>query len=63
MDATRTERDYLRRVVEIAIKAGATTINIPDTVGYTAPAESADLIRMLIRRFRAPGCDVCHALP
>ena len=37
MDATRTEHDYLCRVVEIAIKAGATTINIPDTVGYTAP--------------------------
>ena len=35
MDATRTEHDYLCRVVEIAIKAGATTINIPDTVGYT----------------------------
>jgi 2-isopropylmalate synthase len=40
MDATRTEWDYLKRVVEIAIKAGATTINIPDTVGYTAPVES-----------------------
>ncbi|MGP1356279.1 MAG: 2-isopropylmalate synthase, partial [Roseicyclus sp.] len=48
MDATRTEWDYLKRVVEIAIRAGATTINIPDTVGYTAPAESADLIRRLI---------------
>jgi len=48
MDATRTEWDYLRRVVEIAIRAGATTINIPDTVGYTAPVESADLIRRLI---------------
>ncbi len=48
MDATRTEWDYLSRVVEIAIKAGATTINIPDTVGYTAPVESADLIRRLI---------------
>ncbi|MEM6477548.1 MAG: 2-isopropylmalate synthase [Pseudomonadota bacterium] len=48
MDATRTEWDYLRRVVEIAIAAGATTINIPDTVGYTAPVESADLIRRLI---------------
>jgi 2-isopropylmalate synthase len=48
MDATRTEWDYLCRVVEIAIKAGATTINIPDTVGYTAPVESADLIRRLI---------------
>ncbi|MDR9427971.1 MAG: 2-isopropylmalate synthase [Salibaculum sp.] len=48
MDATRTEGDYLCRVIEIAIKAGATTINIPDTVGYTAPGESADLIRRLI---------------
>ncbi|MFY9212303.1 MAG: 2-isopropylmalate synthase [Aestuariivita sp.] len=48
MDATRTEWDYLARVVEIAIKAGASTINIPDTVGYTAPVESADLIRRLI---------------
>lgn len=48
MDATRTEYDYLTRVIEIAIKAGATTINIPDTVGYTAPGESADLIRRLI---------------
>ncbi|MBJ3762474.1 2-isopropylmalate synthase [Maribius pontilimi] len=48
MDATRTEWDFLRRTVEIAIKAGATTINIPDTVGYTAPVESADLIRRLI---------------
>ncbi|MFK7869286.1 MAG: 2-isopropylmalate synthase [Roseobacter sp.] len=48
MDATRTEYDYLCRVIEIAIKAGATTINIPDTVGYTAPRESADLITRLI---------------
>lgn len=55
MDATRTEEDYLCRVIEIAIKAGATTINIPDTVGYTAPAESADLIRMLLER--VPGAD------
>jgi 2-isopropylmalate synthase len=64
MDATRTEHDYLCRVVEIAIKAGATTINIPDTVGYTAPRESADLIRMLVER--VPGADTiifathCH---
>ncbi|MEM7721749.1 MAG: 2-isopropylmalate synthase [Pseudomonadota bacterium] len=55
MDATRTEWDYLRRVIEIAIKAGATTINIPDTVGYTAPVESADLIRRLIAE--VPGAD------
>jgi len=55
MDATRTEHDYLCRVVEIAIKAGATTINIPDTVGYTAPRESAALIAMLLER--VPGAD------
>ncbi len=48
MDATRTEWDFLKRTIDIAIKAGATTINIPDTVGYTAPVESADLIRRLI---------------
>ncbi len=55
MDATRTEWDYLCRVIEIAIKAGATTINIPDTVGYTAPVESADLIKKLIET--VPGAD------
>jgi 2-isopropylmalate synthase len=55
MDATRTEWDYLARVVEIAIKAGANTINIPDTVGYTAPNESAELIRRLIAE--VPGAD------
>ncbi|MEL7152317.1 MAG: 2-isopropylmalate synthase, partial [Pseudomonadota bacterium] len=55
MDATRTEYDYLRRVIEIAIKCGATTINIPDTVGYTAPRESADLIGRLIADI--PGAD------
>ena len=64
MDATRTEPDYLARVCEIAIKAGATTINIPDTVGYTAPRESAEIIRMLLER--VPGMDTvtiathCH---
>ena len=55
MDATRTEEDFLKRAVETAIKAGATTINIPDTVGYTAPRESADIIRMLIAG--VPGAD------
>jgi len=55
MDATRTEYDYLCRVIEIAIKAGASTINIPDTVGYTAPRESADLIARLIAD--VPGAD------
>jgi len=55
MDATRTEFDYLCRVIEIAIRAGATTINIPDTVGYTAPRESAELIRRLIAE--VPGAE------
>ncbi|CTQ48698.1 2-isopropylmalate synthase [Jannaschia donghaensis] len=55
MDATRTEWDYLARTVEIAIRAGATTINIPDTVGYTAPNESAELIRRLIAE--VPGAE------
>jgi 2-isopropylmalate synthase len=55
MDATRTEHDYLCRVVEIAIRAGATTINIPDTVGYTYPRESASIIAML--KARVPGAD------
>ena len=47
--------DYLCRTVEIAIKAGATTINIPDTVGLYSPRESADLIRMLLEN--VPGAD------
>jgi 2-isopropylmalate synthase len=49
-DGTRSEHDFLCRCVESAIKAGATTINIPDTVGYTVPEEYAALIRMLFAR-------------
>ncbi|CEG57156.1 2-isopropylmalate synthase [Legionella fallonii] len=45
MDATRTPLDFLARAIEIAINAGATTINIPDTVGYTTPYEYAFLIK------------------
>lgn len=47
-DASRSERDFLCRVTEAAIKAGATTINLPDTVGYAQPEEYADLIRYVI---------------
>ena len=50
MDATRTEHDFLCRCVEAAIKAGATTVNIPDTVGYATPEEFAALIRMIVER-------------
>ena len=49
-DGTRTEHDFLCRCVESAIKAGATTINIPDTVGYALPEEFGALIRMLFDR-------------
>src|SRR5256714_3373702 len=54
-DGTRTEHDFLCRCVEAAINAGATTINIPDTVGYTVPDEYFSLIRML--RERVPNSD------
>ena len=54
-DATRSECDYLCRVCEAAIGAGATTINLPDTVGYTLPHEYETLFRYL--RERVPGID------
>ncbi len=47
-DASRSEPDFLATIVEKAIDAGATTINIPDTVGYAQPHEFAELIRHLI---------------
>ena len=49
-DGSRTEHDFLCQCVEAAIKAGATTINIPDTVGYATPAEYRALFEMLINR-------------
>src|SRR6202521_4177595 len=54
-DGTRTEHDFLCRCVEAAINAGATTINIPDTVGYTVPEEYFALIKMI--RDRVPNSD------
>jgi 2-isopropylmalate synthase len=54
-DATRSDWDYLCRVFEIAIKFGATTINIPDTVGYTLPQEYEALFRYL--RQHVPGME------
>ena len=45
MDATRTDMDYLYKLVEAAIDAGATTVNIPDTVGYALPSEFAQRVR------------------
>ena len=44
-DGSRSDRDYLCRVFEAAIAAGATTVNLPDTVGYAIPGEFAELVR------------------
>jgi 2-isopropylmalate synthase len=49
-DGSRTEPDFLCKTVEAAIKAGATTINIPDTVGYAVPDEFAAIFKMLLNR-------------
>src|SRR6266513_5557281 len=51
-DATRSDLDYLALVLESVIEAGATTVNIPDTVGYTLPAEFAQLIATIRERVR-----------
>jgi 2-isopropylmalate synthase len=53
MDATRADLDFTAEVVQIAIDEGATTINIPDTVGYAMPQEYADFLTALYER--APG--------
>ncbi len=54
-DGSRTEPDFLCRCVEAAIKAGATTINIPDTVGYSVPEDMTCIFSMLLER--VPGAD------
>jgi len=54
-DATRTEEDFLVRAVEIAIKAGASTINLPDTVGYATPEGYSAMFRQVIDR--VPGAE------
>jgi 2-isopropylmalate synthase len=54
-DGSRTEPDFLCRCVEAAIRAGATTINIPDTVGYAVPEDMTRIFTML--RTRVPGAE------
>jgi 2-isopropylmalate synthase len=54
-DATRTVPEFLCRAVDLAIRSGATVINIPDTVGYSTPQEYFDLVTML--RTRVPDSD------
>src|SRR5262249_54009345 len=61
-DASRSDLEYLCRIVEAVIRAGATTINLPDTVGYAVPEEYAAMFRTL--RERVPGIEnvtlSCH---
>ena len=54
-DGSRSELDFLCRILEAVIEAGATTVNIPDTVGYAVPEEYAHLIKTL--RERVPNAD------
>jgi 2-isopropylmalate synthase len=56
-DASRTERDFLRRVVAAVIDAGARTVNIPDTVGYSTPFEFASIIKGI--KDSVPNIDKC----
>jgi 2-isopropylmalate synthase len=51
-DATRTDPEFLCRALESVVEAGATTLNIPDTVGYTVPAEFGDLITTIRQRVK-----------
>jgi 2-isopropylmalate synthase len=63
-DATRSDRDFLCRVIEAVIDAGATTINLPDTVGYSVPDEIAEFFSSVIARVPNAGRAVfsahCH---
>ncbi len=63
-DATRSDREFLVQVFRTALEAGATTLNVPDTVGYAQPDEYADLIRFLLARVPGIGAAVvsvhCH---
>jgi 2-isopropylmalate synthase len=54
-DATRTDRDFLIKVCEVAIQAGATTLNLPDTVGYCIPQDYAQMFTDV--RARVPGIE------
>ena len=64
-DATRTDHDFLIEVCKAAVEAGATTINIPDTVGYATPADFVELMKEMFREVKGDRDDVimsvhCH---
>jgi 2-isopropylmalate synthase len=54
-DGTRSDPEFLLKMITVAVQAGATTINIPDTVGFTTPAEYAAIFRLV--KARVPGID------
>jgi len=54
-DGTRSDPEFLLKMITVAVQAGATTINIPDTVGYTTPQEYAAIFRLV--KARVPGID------
>ncbi len=60
MDATRTDRSYLLEVIEAVVGAGASTVNIPDTVGYTTPDEFGALIKSIKERIGAKAVILVH---
>ncbi|WP_067052388.1 2-isopropylmalate synthase [Methanofollis ethanolicus] len=60
MDATRTDRDYLAEVCRAAVDAGATTVNIPDTVGVMTPTAMKELIAWAVKEVKAPIDVHCH---
>ncbi len=60
-DATRTDPDFLIKVCEAAVQAGATTLNLPDTVGYCIPEDYAAMFRYV--RARVPGIDSSSSPP
>jgi 2-isopropylmalate synthase len=64
MDASRTDPDYIYQIVEEVIKCGATTVNIPDTVGYALPGEFGDLVEGILKNLPNIGKTVisvhCH---
>ena len=51
-DGTRTDPDFLVKMITVAVQAGATTINIPDTVGYTTPTENESILQMVSERVK-----------
>jgi 2-isopropylmalate synthase len=62
-DATRSDVNFLCDVIDVAVRAGATTLNIPDTVGYTTPSEFGELIRTIHRRIPQDSVTIsahCH---